>query len=145
MAWRRSILLQMPQEEINPFISSVVLCCKFSRHTRWQLRRCLTIVSRCCAKIIGVLPVDLASTPITNNLRMPAGAQPNLSLILGGSGTTLEELVGAYRALARGGLAGRPRLNPDDPHVESRLMSAGAAWIVRDILEGGGNPDRPFH
>ena len=26
-------------------------------------------------------------------------AEPNLSLILGGGGTTLEELVGAYRAL----------------------------------------------
>src|SRR5690606_690241 len=77
-------------------------------------------------------------------LRLPAGAAPNLSLILGGGGTTLEELVGAYRALARGGLAGRPRLSPDQPRVESRMMSAGAAWIVRDILEGGGHPDRPL-
>jgi len=77
-------------------------------------------------------------------LRMPAGAAPNLSLILGGGGTTLEELVGAYRALARGGLAGRPRLAPGDPRVESRMMSAGAAWIVRDILESGGDPERPF-
>jgi penicillin-binding protein 1C len=79
------------------------------------------------------------------NLQMPAGAEPNLSLILGGGGTTLEELVGAYRALARGGMAGRPRLSAGDPRIESRVMSAGAAWIVRDILEGGGNPDRPFY
>ncbi len=78
-------------------------------------------------------------------LRMPAGAVPNLSLILGGGGTTLEELVGAYRSLARGGLSGKPRLRPDQPLVESRMMSAGAAWIVRDILEGGGHPDRPFY
>ncbi|WP_233237500.1 penicillin-binding protein 1C [Bordetella sp. LUAb4] len=78
-------------------------------------------------------------------LRMPAGAIPNLSLILGGGGTTLEELVGAYRALARGGLSGKPRLRPDQPRIESRMMSAGAAWIVRDILEGGGHPDRPFY
>jgi len=77
-------------------------------------------------------------------LRMPDGAVPNLSLILGGAGTTLEELVGAYRALARGGLAGRPRLAPGQPRVESRMMSPGAAWIVRDILEGGGHPDRPL-
>ena len=77
-------------------------------------------------------------------LRMAGGAEPNLSLILGGAGTTLEELVGAYRALARGGLAGRPRLMADEPTVESRLMSAGAAFIVRDILEGGGHPERPF-
>ncbi|WP_028996270.1 penicillin-binding protein 1C [Azohydromonas australica] len=77
-------------------------------------------------------------------LRMAPGAEPNLSLILGGAGTTLEELVGAYRALARDGLSGTPRLTPDAPRVEARLMSAGAAFIVRDILEGGGHPERPF-
>lgn len=77
-------------------------------------------------------------------LRMPKGAEPNLSLILGGGSTTLEELVGAYRALAAGGLAGVPRLTPDAPRQESRLMSAGAAFIIRDILETGGHPDHPF-
>ncbi|WP_253946073.1 penicillin-binding protein 1C [Niveibacterium sp. COAC-50] len=77
-------------------------------------------------------------------LRMAKGATPNLSLILGGAGTTLEELVGAYRALAAGGLAGQPRLTPDAPRVENRIMSEGAAFIVRDILETGGHPDRPF-
>lgn len=77
-------------------------------------------------------------------LRLPAGVPPNLSLILGGGGTTLEELVGAYRALARGGLAGRPRLSREAPRIEARLMSPGAAFIVRDILEGGGRPGRPF-
>lgn len=77
-------------------------------------------------------------------LRLPRGAEANLSLILGGAGTTLEELVGAYRALARGGVAGTPRLQPDAPRQERRMMSEGAAYIVRDILEGGGRPDRAF-
>ncbi len=77
-------------------------------------------------------------------LRLPQGGEPNLSLILGGAGTTLEELVGAYTALARGGVAGRPRLTPDAPLVETRLMSEGAAFIVREILENGGRPDAPF-
>ncbi|CAJ49699.1 penicillin-binding protein 1C [Bordetella avium] len=77
-------------------------------------------------------------------LRLPAGATPNLSLILGGGGTTLEELVGAYRALARGGVSGQARLSPADPKRENRAMSAGAAWIIRDILESGGHPERPL-
>jgi penicillin-binding protein 1C len=77
-------------------------------------------------------------------LRMDKGVEPNLSLILGGGGTTLEELVGAYTALARGGMAGQPRLVPGQPLVETRLMSEGAAYIVREILENGGRPDTPF-
>ena len=77
-------------------------------------------------------------------LRMPAGATPNLSLILGGGSSTLEELVGAYTALARSGVAGQPRLTPDAPTVDTRLMSAGAAFIVREILENGGRPGAPF-
>lgn len=77
-------------------------------------------------------------------LRFPPGGEPNLSLILGGAGTTLEELVGAYRALARGGLSGRPRLHDAQARREARLMSEGAAFIVREILESGGQPGRPF-
>ncbi|GAB2891067.1 penicillin-binding protein 1C [Uliginosibacterium flavum] len=77
-------------------------------------------------------------------LRLPAGGDPNLSIILGGAGSTLEDLVGAYRALATKGLAGVPRLSPEAPRSENRIMSEGAAFIVRDILESGGHPDRPF-
>jgi penicillin-binding protein 1C len=77
-------------------------------------------------------------------LRMQGGAAPNLSAILGGAGTTLEELVGAYTALARKGVAGVPRLTQDAALQETRLMSAGAAFIVREILENGGRPDTPF-
>ncbi|MBS1210374.1 MAG: pbpC, partial [Proteobacteria bacterium] len=77
-------------------------------------------------------------------LRLPAGGEPNLSIILGGAGTTLEELVGAFRALAAKGMGGVPRLDPAAPRVENRMMSEGAAFIVRDILESGGHPDRPF-
>ncbi|MEC5384587.1 penicillin-binding protein 1C [Uliginosibacterium sp. H3] len=77
-------------------------------------------------------------------LRLPSGGTPNLSIILGGAGTTLEELVGSYRALAMGGMAGVPRITPDAPVQESRMMSAGAAYIIRSILEGGGHPDQPF-
>ncbi|CAM2152052.1 peptidoglycan glycosyltransferase PbpC [Pararobbsia alpina] len=71
-------------------------------------------------------------------LRFPRGATPNLSVILGGADTSLESLVGAYAAFARGGVGGVPRLTPDTPLETHRMMSTGAAFIVRDILETGG-------
>lgn len=73
-------------------------------------------------------------------LRFPRGARPNLSLILGGTGARLEDLVGAHAALHRDGIAGRVRYTPEDPLVERRLMSPGAAWIVREILESSPRP-----
>lgn len=78
-------------------------------------------------------------------LELPRAAQPNLSIVLGGAGVTLEQLTSAYTAFARGGLAGRPRFRPDEPLVEKRMMSAGAAFIVRDILEAGGPVDRALN
>lgn len=68
-------------------------------------------------------------------LKWPDGAAPNLSMILGGVGARLEDLVGAYAALERGGVAGRVRYTPADPRIERRVLSEGAAWIIRDILE----------
>jgi len=73
-------------------------------------------------------------------LRLPRGAKPNLSIILGGTGTRLEELVGAYRALNAGGLAGPVRYAAGAPLQERRLLSPGAAWIIREILEQHGRP-----
>jgi penicillin-binding protein 1C len=67
-------------------------------------------------------------------LQLPDGAQPNLSIILGGTATRLEELVGGYSAFANGGIAGTPRYTPQQPPRPRRLLSPGAAWIIRDIL-----------
>jgi len=75
-------------------------------------------------------------------LQFPRDAEPNLSVILGGAGVTLEQLTSAYTALARGGVAGRPRLYRDEPLQEARMMSEGAAFIVRDILEAGSPVER---
>ena len=47
-------------------------------------------------------------------LYLPAGAAPNLSLILGGAGARLEDMAAAYSAFARQGNAGKLRLQPDD-------------------------------
>ncbi|WP_321494682.1 penicillin-binding protein 1C [uncultured Desulfobacter sp.] len=64
--------------------------------------------------------------------------KPNLSMALGGVGTSLESLVTLYTAIGRGGIAGKPRLCPLEPVQERYLMSPGAAFIIRDILS------RPF-
>jgi penicillin-binding protein 1C len=73
-------------------------------------------------------------------LKFPGGAAPNLSLILGGAGARLEDLVGTFAALHRGGIAGHVRYTPDAPNVERRLLSPGAAWIVREILAANPRP-----
>ncbi|ORL60490.1 penicillin-binding protein 1C [Pseudomonas putida] len=78
-------------------------------------------------------------------LVLPPLAEPNLSLILGGAGSRLEDLVGGYAAFARDGKSARIRLQPTDPLVERRLLSPGAAWIVRRILSGQARPDRDPH
>lgn len=73
-------------------------------------------------------------------LKYPRGGKPNLSMILGGTGARLEDLVGAFAAFNRGGLAGRVRYTDDDPVIDRRMMSPGAAWILREILEANPRP-----
>ncbi len=76
-------------------------------------------------------------------LVLPKGAKPNLSMILGGTAARMDQLVGAYTALARGGVSGRVRLSSGEPLEERRLLSAGSAWIIRQILEDHGRPGDP--
>ncbi|AZF35434.1 Penicillin-insensitive transglycosylase & transpeptidase PBP-1C [Pseudomonas sp. R4-39-08] len=75
-------------------------------------------------------------------LALPALAEPNLALILGGAGSRLEDLVSGYSAFARDGKSATLRLQPDDALRERPLLSPGAAWIVRRILSGQARPDR---
>lgn len=67
-------------------------------------------------------------------LRGEGVRQPNASVVLGGVGTTLESLVGAYTSLAREGQAGAVRLQPQQPDTDRWLMSPGAAWISWRML-----------
>ncbi len=73
-------------------------------------------------------------------LRLPRGVEPSLPIILGGVGVRLEDLAGAYAAFNRGGIAGAVRYRPDAPLTERRLLSEGAAWIVRSMLEANPRP-----
>ena len=73
-------------------------------------------------------------------LRFPRGTAPNLAMILGGTGARLEDLVGAFAAFNRDGLAGRVRYQPEDPVSDRRLLSPGAAWIIRQVLQDNPRP-----
>ncbi len=78
------------------------------------------------------------------HLKLPQNDAPSLAVILGGAGTSLEQLVSAYTSLGRTGLAGKLRfLEEDIAHVKKgqRVMSEGAAWIVRQILAENPRPD----
>ncbi len=74
------------------------------------------------------------------NLHFPPGAEPNLSLALGGAGARLDEMVAAYSAFARQGNAASLRWLPYQPLRQRPLLSPGAAWIVRHILAGETQP-----
>ncbi|MCJ8339455.1 MAG: penicillin-binding protein 1C [Pseudomonadales bacterium] len=67
-------------------------------------------------------------------LQGPGADKPNVAMILGGVGTKLEHLVGAYSALARSGLAIRPKFQLQQPSIERFLLSPGAAWISWKML-----------
>jgi penicillin-binding protein 1C len=68
-------------------------------------------------------------------LHLPLDAKPNLAIALGGVSTDLEHLVGLYSALANEGTALLPRLTPESPLRRKQLLSPGAAWIIRSLLE----------
>ena len=77
-------------------------------------------------------------------VQYPPHGGPNPAMILGGVGVSLEGLVGAYSSLSRAGLAGPPRMARDDPILERRMMSPGAAYIIKRILAGHRRPDLPL-
>src|SRR5690606_16490534 len=67
-------------------------------------------------------------------LQLPRGGEPNLSIILAGVATRLDDLDAVYAALANDGPAGRPRRPPAAPIERRRLTSPGAASVVRERL-----------
>ncbi|WP_313374110.1 peptidoglycan glycosyltransferase PbpC [Pantoea sp. CTOTU50773] len=74
------------------------------------------------------------------NLRFPAGSEPNLSLVLGGTGARLDDIVAAYSAFARQGNAAQLRWLPNQRLQGRPLLSPGAAGIGRRILAGEALP-----
>ncbi|WP_145550010.1 peptidoglycan glycosyltransferase PbpC [Yersinia intermedia] len=74
------------------------------------------------------------------NLHFPSHSEPSLAVILGGTGSRLDQLVAAYSAFARGGVAATLRFEPQQQIQERRLFSPGAAWITRRIMAGEARP-----
>ena len=66
--------------------------------------------------------------------RVPGG-KPGLAVALGGVGVTLEDMVGLYATIARGGVA-RPLRVTGEGVDGVRVISRVAAWQVADILSG---------
>ncbi|MDR1554761.1 MAG: penicillin-binding protein 1C [Campylobacteraceae bacterium] len=74
------------------------------------------------------------------NLKLPPYSEPNLAVILGGAGISLDKLVSAYSAFARGGKISPLRYLANDPLIEYDFVDAGAAWITRRMLSGEADP-----
>ena len=67
-------------------------------------------------------------------LNFPPGTAANLSVILGGTGTSLESLVENYSAFANAGRSGKLRFIQEDPVLQRHMLSPGSAWIIRQLL-----------
>jgi len=69
-----------------------------------------------------------------------------LSLILGGCGTTLEELTGMFSSFANNGMYIAPSYEVSDSvHKSVRLMSPAACFMVNEILSKVNRPDFPVN
>ena len=75
--------------------------------------------------------------------RVPGG-KPGLAVALGGVGVTLEDMVGLYATLARGGVARPLHFTAEESGNKAadglRVLSAVAAWQLGDMLSGVAPP-----
>ena len=85
--------------------------------------------------------VDCNFTQIANDQN-----KLGLSLILGGCGTTLEQLTGLFSAFANEGIYQSPQYVPTDrPAKKVRVLSAAATYMISDILSHVARPDFPLN
>jgi penicillin-binding protein 1C len=69
-----------------------------------------------------------------------------LSLILGGCGTTLEQMTGLYSAFSNEGLFYPPVFHASDSMTKPiRILSSDASYMVTDILSRINRPDFPLY
>ncbi|HYC41137.1 MAG TPA: penicillin-binding protein 1C [Chitinophagaceae bacterium] len=69
-----------------------------------------------------------------------------LSMVLGGCGTTLEELTGLFTVFANEGFFIPPSFTADDSLPEkTNLLSPGATYMINEILSKVNRPDFPLN
>src|SRR6185503_15321817 len=69
-----------------------------------------------------------------------------LSMILGGCGTTLEELTGMFSLFANNGNYIAPSLTQDDTsHPARNIVSAASAYMINEVLSKVNRPDFPLN
>lgn len=74
--------------------------------------------------------------------RMASAEHYGLALVLGGGEVTMEELAALYALLSNDGRSAPLRWQASDPQAEGQaLLSAEAAFIVRDMLAHNPRPD----
>lgn len=70
--------------------------------------------------------------------------KPNLAVILGGTGASLEQLVQGYSAFANQGKVNQLRFlqkELSEPKITRQLFSEASAWVIQDILSGISRPN----
>lgn len=65
---------------------------------------------------------------------LPEGEEPGLAIALGGLGTTMEDLMGLYAGIARGGIAAPMHWREGEGVEGQRILSETSAWYLGDIL-----------
>lgn len=85
--------------------------------------------------LLNKLGVESFSTLLSDAGLHQGQSPPNLSLVLGGTGTRLVDLVGAYRALAADGKRIRAIESNLNKTHEQQWLDAGATWIVAETLK----------
>lgn len=69
-----------------------------------------------------------------------------LSMILGGCGTTLEELTGLFAAFANEGVYSAPSfIQKDSVQIRTKLVSPASAYMINEILSKVNRPDFPVN
>lgn len=100
-------------------------------------------------KALNVLGKEKMITPLSDiGFRQIYEKQKGLglSLILGGCGTTLEQMTGLYSAFANEGLYYQPLYRQTDSVFKPvRILSNDASFMVTDILSRINRPDFPLH